>query len=190
MKGVIEWDYSLQRVVANGQYNRHLRDERMGVMLHYDASGSDRTSVAWFADPRCRVSYNLLVLDGGEYVRIAPDSARAWHAGRCRTSDPDRLPYTDANSAFYGIAIASSGKEAVTPVQLFTVVALCRRYFKQHSWSLHQTWRVVSHRTEAINKDGSRGRKTDPEGADLKNPILSAGHVRSLLLNVSTRGEN
>lgn len=180
MRGVLGWDYELVETVANGQYSSRLRDERRGVMLHYDGSGSDRGAVQWFGDPRCRVSYNVLVLDDGDYVQIAPDEARAWHAGRCATSDPAQLPYTDANSAFYGVAIASSGKEAVTPVQLLTVAALCRGYFRKHGWPLGQTWRIVSHRSEAT----PRGRKTDPEGADLKNPIMSTEHVRGLLSKV------
>ena len=78
------------------------------------------------------------------------------------------------------MSIASSGKEAVTPVQLLTVVALCRDYFRRHGWPLDQTWRIVSHRSEAT----PRGRKTDPEGADPRNPILSTEHVRGLLSNV------
>ena len=45
-----------------------------------------------FNDPRCKGSYNELVLDDGSYVTIAPPSARAWHAGKCRSSDPDLLP--------------------------------------------------------------------------------------------------
>lgn len=181
MKGVFTWDYELSQTIPNGQYSSRLRDERRGVMLHYDGSGSDRGAVQWFSDPRCKVSYNVLVLDDGNFVQIAPDSARAWHAGRCKTSDPAQLPYTDANSAFYGVAIASSGKESVSPVQLLTVVAICRRYFRNHGWPLGQTWRIVSHRSEAT----PRGRKTDPEGSDLKNPIMSTADVRSLLAKVA-----
>ena len=101
--------------ILNEQYGK-LREDRQGIVLHYDGSGSDAGSMAWFRAPECKVSYNLLVLDDGSYVRIAPDSARAWHAGRCRPSDPSRIRYSDANSAFYGIAIASSGKHDVTPL--------------------------------------------------------------------------
>ncbi len=184
MKGVWGWTYKLVDTVLNRQYSSRLRSVRMGIMLHYDGSGSDRGSIQWFKDPRCKVSYNIIVLDDGNYVNIAPNSARAWHAGRCRTSDPHRLPYKDANSTFYGIAIASSGKEEVTMPQLFTVVALCRQYYDQHGWSIQDTWRIVSHRSEAVNSDGTRGRKTDPEGMDLKNPIMSTQMVRDLLSEI------
>ena len=166
--------------IPNGQYSK-LREARQGVMLHYDGSGSDHGSVEWFADERCKVSYNLLVLDNGSYVRIAPDTARAWHAGRCKPSDPIKLNYTDANSAFYGIAIASSGKQDVTPLQMMTVALLCRIYFKAHQWDLSDTFRIVSHSSEAWE----RGRKTDPEGTDPTNPILSVDDIRQLLPKVS-----
>ena len=99
MTGHIVWSPTLVDKILNGQYNA-LREKRKGCMIHYDGSGSDLGAVQWFADPRCKVSYNLLGLDDGSYVRIAPDHARAWHAGRCRPSDPDRLHYGDANSAF------------------------------------------------------------------------------------------
>lgn len=180
MTGHIIWPATLVQEIPNGQYSK-LREERLGVMIHYDGSGSDRGAVQWFGDERCRVSYNLLVLDDGSYVRIAPDDRRAWHAGVCKTSDPERLPYKDANSAFYGISIASSGKHDVTPLQVATVALLVRRYFDVHGWDLKDTWRIVGHASEAW----PRGRKTDPEGADPKNPILSVDDVRQLLPKVS-----
>ncbi|MEE8551484.1 MAG: peptidoglycan recognition family protein [Gemmatimonadota bacterium] len=180
MTGQLIWAPTLIDEIPNSQYGT-LREDRIGVMLHFDGSGSDRGALQWFKDARCRVSYNLLVLDDGSYVRIAPDSARAWHAGRCRPSDPSRLHYGDANSAFFGLAIASSGEHDVTPLQMLTVALLCRLYFEKHHWDLSETWRIVSHSSEAWG----RGRKTDPEGADPKNPILSVDDIRQLLPKVS-----
>lgn len=180
MTGQMIWAPTLVQEIPNGRYSK-TREQRRGVCLHYDGSGSDRGAVAWFGDPRCGVSYNLLVLDDGSYVRIAPDDARAWHAGRCKTSDPSRLGYKDANSALYGVAIASSGKHDVTPLQMLTVALLCRLYFEQHGWDLDDVWRIVGHSSEAW----PRGRKTDPEGADPQNPILSVDDIRQLLPRVS-----
>ena len=181
MTGQLIWTPTLIEEIPNGNYNGSLREERQGCMIHFDGSGSDRGAVQWFKDPRCRVSYNLLVLDDGSYVRIAPDTARAWHAGRCRPSDPARLNYGDGNSAFYGLAIASSGKHDVTPLQMLTVALLCRLYFDKHHWDLSDTWRIVGHSSEAWG----RSRKTDPEGSDPLNPILSVDDIRQLLPKVS-----
>ena len=172
----LSWSPALSREIPNGQYST-LRDERIGVMVHYDGSGGDAGAVAWFGDPRCKVSYNYLVLDDGSYVSIAPLSARAWHAGKCRTSDPDLLPYKDANSAFYGIAAATNDRVDVTPLQVLTIAWLTRRLFEREGWPLTDTYRIVGHSSEAWK----RGRKTDPEGGDRDNPILSPDDVRQLL---------
>ena len=180
MTGQLTWAPRLVDEILNGRYGT-LREDRQGILLHYDGSGSDHGSVQWFGDPRCNVSYNLLVLDDGSYVRIAPDSAQAWHAGRCRPSNPSRLHYGDGNSALLGIAIASSGKHDVTPLQMLTVALLCRIYFETYGWHLEDTWRIVGHSSEAW----PRGRKTDPEGSDPLNPILSVDDIRQLLPKVS-----
>lgn len=175
MIATVQWAPSQVREVANGQWGA-LRGPRVGVMLHYDGSASDPGAVEWFAHPDCKVSYQLLVLDDGSYVRIAPDDARAYHAGVCRPSRP-QLQYTDANSAFYGLAVATDDKLDVTPLQTLTVAWLVRRYFQREGWSVTDTWRVVGHRSEAL----PRGRKSDPEGSDPKNPILSTADIGQLI---------
>lgn len=175
MIATVRWAPSQVREVRNEQYEP-LREKRVGVMLHYDASGTDAGAVSWFADPRCRVSYHYLVLDDGAYVAIAPLDKRAWHAGVCQPSD-SRLAYRDANSAFYGIAAATDNRVDVTPLQLLTVAWLTRKLFEREGWPVTDLWRITSHRTEA----SPRGRKSDPEGGDLKNPIFSPADVRQLL---------
>lgn len=173
---ILDWQPKVARTVENGQYNPTLRESRLGVMLHFDASSNDRSAVDWFAHPDCKVSYQWLVLDDGSCVRIAPDTARAWHAGVCRPSSP-RLQYQDGNSAFYGIAIASNEKVQATARQLLTVAFLTRGYFERHGWPLDELWRIVGHDSEAW----PRGRKTDPTGPLKLNPILSVDSVRSLV---------
>jgi N-acetyl-anhydromuramyl-L-alanine amidase AmpD len=165
-----------------------LREPRLGVMLHYDDSSNDASAVAWFTHPACQVSYNSLVLGDGSYVPIVPREKRAWHAGTCRTSDPLRLPYRDANSAFLGLAIAANDRAPATPAQFDTVVWLVREFFAEHGWPLHETWRVVGHDSEAIWSTGAdvplrlrgkRGRKIDPTGSNPRRPILSVDAVRA-----------
>ena len=176
MIATVTWAPTLSREIPNGQYSR-TREKRVGVCLHYDASGSDAGAMGWFAHEQCRVSYNWLVLDDGSYVKIAPPDARAWHAGRCRTSDRNRLNYKDANSALYGIAAATNNRVDVTPLQLLTIAWLTRRCFEREDWPVTESWRIVGHSSEAW----PRGRKTDPEGGDSKNPIYSPADIRQLL---------
>ncbi len=156
-----------------------IRCPRMGVMLHYDASSSDAGALSWLQHPDVNAGYELVVLDDGSWGRLAPSGARVWHAGKTRSSDPERLPYpnNEANSAFHSIAILNSGREDVTSRQLLTVAWLTHRIFESHGWNPSEGWRVVGHSSEAW----PRGRKADPEGANSRNPILSPDDVRSLL---------
>lgn len=175
MIGTVKWTPSLVKAIPNGHYNDP-REPRIGVMLHYDASGSDAGAMAWFADPACKVSYHYLVLDDGAFVTIAPLDRRAWHAGVCRPSGA-KLDYRDANSAFYGIAAATNDRVGVTPLQLLTIAWLTRQLFDREGWPVTDMWRITSHRAEAW----PRGRKSDPEGGDISNPIYSPADVRQLI---------
>jgi len=140
----------------------HLREKRVGVMLHYDASAGDVGAVAWLTrDPRCEVSYNRLILDDGLNVKVAPDDARAWHAGVCKPSS--NVPrYVDANSAFYGISIAAKKGDTITPLQFDAVVLQVKLWFEEEGWSLTETHRITSHHLEAW----PRGRKVDIQGVN------------------------
>ncbi|HEY4100086.1 MAG TPA: N-acetylmuramoyl-L-alanine amidase [Gemmatimonadales bacterium] len=154
-----------------------LRQRRVGIMLHYDDSGSDAGALEWLTkDPRCEVSYNVLVLDDGQAYEIAPLEQRAWHAGVCHPSDSARLSYQDANSAFYGIAIAAKDGETAKLLQFRSVVELCRQLAAQHAWDLaKEPWRITGHADEAW----PRGRKIDPTGSNPLRPVLSLEAVRA-----------
>lgn len=158
---------------------------RHGVMLHYDASRSDAGAVAWLEDDeRCRVSYHYLVLDDGRILQIAPPESRAWHAGECRPSEK-RFTYTDANAAFYGVAIAATDGETATLVQLKAVVELCHYLFWLEGWEpAAESWRITGHNREAW----PRGRKVDPVGSDPRNPVLSVDLVRAQLVSSEWTG--
>lgn len=166
----------LQHTLAKRNYNG-LIAPRMGVMLHYDDSASDRGALGWLtADPTCKVSYNVLVTDDGVGHEIAPLDKRAWHAGVCVSSDPVRLPYRDANSAFYGVAVAARDGEVVTPAQFAGVVGVVAMLAAKHGWDLrYEGWRIVGHNTEAW----PRGRKVDPVGLTPNRPVLSVAAVRA-----------
>lgn len=160
-----------------GNWNRR-REERIGIMVHYDDSASDAGAQAWLMeDPACKVSYNVLILDNGSRVEVTPTDARAWHAGVCRPSDP-RLRYRDANSAFYGVALAQDWNDPVTDAALLSLVGWCATIFRLHGWGLKtEGWRIVGHDTEAW----PRGRKVDPTGLDKAHPVLSVARVRELV---------
>lgn len=159
-----------------GNWN-DLKEPRRGVMLHYTA-GSFAGSVAWCHDPASQVSYQAIVSQKGGLAVIAPWDKRAWHAGKCVTSDPARLPYLDANSAFEGIALAASAGDVVTPDAFADIVDLVKSRFLVHGWPLTETWRLVGHNSEAT----PRGRKSDPEGPDPAHPVLSVAAVRVSLV--------
>lgn len=157
--------------------NWDTRTEKVqGILLHYDESATDAGAVAWFRHPDCRVSYHYLVLDNGTPVNIAPVGTRAWHAGRCRPSNPERLDYRDANSAFYGVAIAANHKDTATPAQVATVVRLCQELFTGNDWPRAETWRISSHHLEAW----PRGRKVDTKAPDGRW-VLDLDEVRRLV---------
>jgi len=168
---------------VNQSWNNTIRGERQGILLHYDDSSSDTGALGWLTtDPRCGVSYNVLVLDNGVAYQIAPMTARAWHAGVCKPSDPAH-PYDDANSAFYGVAVAARDGEVVTPAQFLGVVQVCRDLAARHGWDLGaEPWRITGHDREAW----PRGRKIDPRGSTPGRDVLSVEAVRQQFVNESS----
>lgn len=167
---------SLRReVIRNEQYGA-VREPRLGVMLHYDESSSDASAVAWFKHPECRVSYHFLVLDDGSFVEIAPLDRAAYHAGECRPSS-SKFEYGHANSAFYGVSIATNTQTSATVPSVLTMTALVRELFVREGWSLLETWRITGHSDEAW----PRGRRIDPEGRDKARPIVPIQDVRTML---------
>ena len=162
-----------------------LKEPRVGVMLHYDASASDASAIIWFTDPLCRVSYNWLVMDSGNVIPIAPQDARAWHAGYCKSDDP-RLAYRDANSAFYGLALAATTGDVATREAKRSIAMMCLHCFALEGWPITDVWRIVSHRQHAVYepghpKAGQYGRKSDPEGPDLARPVMNTNEIRGMV---------
>ena len=164
-----------------------LTEPRIGVMLHYDASVTDKSSIAWLSSAEITVSYNWIVADSGNIIPIAPLDKRSWHAGCCRSDDP-RLVYRDANSAFYGISIAATEGDVATREAKRSIAALCLTLFAEHRWPVTEVWRIVSHRSQAVfckghPKAGQRGRKSDPEGPDLAHPVMNTNEIRGMVVS-------
>lgn len=159
-----------------GNWNR-VRGDRIGVMMHYDDSSNDKSSIEWLTkDERCHVSYNTVILDDGTLVEIAPINARAWHAGVCQPSSK-KLKYKDANSAFYGFALAADGDDDATPEQIEAAATEIARLFKQNNWPCNELWRITDHESEAW----PRGRKIDVYGdrKTRKKPVLDLSVLRT-----------
>lgn len=153
-----------------------LREPRIGALIHYSA-GDFVSTVDWCRNPTSKVSYNAVIAPDGAAVQVVPWELRAWHAGVCRPSTTSRA-YTDANSAFYGIALAG-GPTFGPPAdaQRMTLNSILHDRFEAHGWPVVEWWRIASHGAEAW----PRGRKEDPEGPDKANPWLSLDDVRSAL---------
>lgn len=145
-------------------------------MGHYDASVTDKGSLAWLLDPECKLGYNFLIWDSGQIFEIIPRNLRASHAGVTRSSRPD-LKYADnlANSAFYGIAISAGGrsKDRATREQIESFAWLSDLLFKENKWAKTDTWRFTDHKSEAW----PRGRKSDPPGPHVEAPVMTMDEV-------------
>ena len=119
------------------------------IVLHADASPSEKGTLAWFMDPTSKVSYHVLVGRQGTVYRIVDESRRAWHAGV--SSWPG---ITDVNGASLGLSFANrhDGTEALTPIQ----VAVAQ--------DLVADWRARYPTIEAVTTHAAvaPGRKTDP----------------------------
>lgn len=170
----------VETVVRGTYWDEHLREPRVGIMLHYDGGPHDAYSLRWLQHPECDLGYQYLVLRDGRWASMAPMDSRAYHAGICRSSD-GRLEYVDANSAFYGIAISATDGEQATAEQVMTVSNICAGLFVRHGWSFQMDrWRVTGHDAEAW----PRGRKIDPTGSNPESPVLDVEKVKSVLRQV------
>ena len=143
-----------------------LKESRIGIMIHIDASGSDQGSLSWFRNPDCKCAYHYIVLDNGEIVGIVKSDRRAWHAGTCEPSGKTRS-YRDANSAFYGVAAAAKEGDTITEEQLISIAKVCIAIMRTEGWIYPENI-ITGHSAEAWE----RGRKNDPE-CDFDNPVLS-----------------
>jgi N-acetylmuramoyl-L-alanine amidase len=104
--------------------------ERLGfrrpeyVILHYTGMPSSEAAIALLRDPKAEVSSHYVIEEGGRIVQLAPESRRAWHAGRSSWRG-----ITDMNSASIGVEICNAGHDGGLPAypdaQIQSVVALC-----------------------------------------------------------------
>ncbi len=72
------------------------------VILHYTAMETAEAACERLCSPAHEVSAHYLISEDGEIVRLVPEKARAWHAGRSRWG-----AVTDVNSHSVGIELAN-----------------------------------------------------------------------------------
>ena len=76
------------------------------VVLHYTGMQSAAEAEARMTDPAAKVSAHYMIDEDGTVVRLVPEDARAWHAGRSYWRG-----LNDVNSASIGIELVNPGHE-------------------------------------------------------------------------------
>jgi N-acetylmuramoyl-L-alanine amidase len=120
------------------------------IVLHADASPSERATLDWICSPQSAVSYHLLVHRDGTVTRCVPDDRAAWACGKSAWQGVQGLNRHSLSIAF---ANKHDGKERLTDAQIDTamqLVAACK--------ARHPTVEdVLTHAMIAP------GRKSDPD---------------------------
>jgi N-acetylmuramoyl-L-alanine amidase len=122
------------------------------LLLHYTGMKDAASAIQWLCNPIAEVSCHYVVMEDGRIFQLAPESARAWHAGRSSWKGE-----TDINSSSIGIEIVNPGHEFgyvdFPDAQIESVTALCRDISSR--WSIPPE-RVLAH------SDVAPRRKQDP----------------------------
>ncbi len=102
--------------------------ERVGgppdaLVLHYTGMSRCDDAIDRLCDPAAEVSAHYVVEESGRIWQLAPESRRAWHAGRSRWGQD-----SDLNSRSIGVEICNPGRDGGLPPyprrQIDRVVAL------------------------------------------------------------------
>ena len=120
------------------------------IVLHADASPSERATLDWICSPRSAVSYHLLVHRDGTVTRCVPDDRAAW---ACGVSAWDGVQGLNRHSLSIAFANRHDGKERLSDAQIDAMMRLV-----QACKALHPTVEdVLTHAMIAP------GRKSDPD---------------------------
>jgi N-acetylmuramoyl-L-alanine amidase len=120
------------------------------IVLHADASPSERATLDWICSPRSAVSYHLFVHRDGTVTRCVPDDRAAW---ACGVSAWDGVQGLNRHSISIAFANRHDGKERLSDAQIDAMMRLV-----QSCKALHPTVEdVLTHAMIAP------GRKSDPD---------------------------
>jgi len=122
------------------------------LILHYTGMRSAREALERLCDPAARVSCHYLIDEDGSLYRLAPETARAWHAGLAEWEGK-----RDINSRSIGIELVNPGHEfgyrPFPDAQIDRLIRLCGELTRRHAIP---PWHVLGH------ADVAPGRKADP----------------------------
>jgi N-acetylmuramoyl-L-alanine amidase len=118
------------------------------VVIHYTAMATAEAALARLRDPAAEVSAHYLIAEDGRAWRLAPETARAWHAGAGAWG-----VVGDVNSRSIGIELANGGAAPFPEPQMTTLEALLSGVLVR--WAIPPE-RVIGHECMAP------GRKRDP----------------------------
>jgi N-acetylmuramoyl-L-alanine amidase len=122
------------------------------LVLHYTDMVSTPAAIALLCDPAARVSAHYVVDESGEVFELVDEAERAWHAGESHWRGAANI-----NARSVGIEIANPGHShgyvAFPPVQMQSVIALCKQIIARHA---------IPARNVVAHSDVAFLRKTDP----------------------------
>lgn len=82
------------------------------IVIHYTSGGTLKGSVAWFGNPKSKVSAHYIIGIDGKVIQMVKDENRAWHAGESSLYGAHNV-----NDFSIGIELVNWGiiKQAISP---------------------------------------------------------------------------
>lgn len=119
------------------------------IVLHADASPTEKGCVSWIQSSQSKVSYHCLVGRQGEVYRFVPFDRRAWHSGKSEWQGEK-----DVNGVSVGLCFSNrnNAKEPLTKAQILAMQDLILEVRTRYG-----NLPVTTHAAVAP------GRKNDPE---------------------------
>lgn len=137
------------------------------VLVHATVSGGIEGTIAWFQNPKSKVSSDFVIGKDGEIVRMVPATHYSWHSGVCLWQGK---PFRNYNAKAYGIELVNwnDGKDPYPAAQLEALAYVVH---------LIQTERpAVKYVRRHADVGFPVGRKSDPSGLSISQIYLSLKH--------------
>lgn len=145
------------RIIEAPAHPQNFSDRPTGMtpraVVYHDTAGPAGSAIAWFQDPRSRVSAHYIVAIDGTIYRCVPEDKMAWHAGTSILWNEPAL-----NAWSLGIELEDTDDRAPYPTaQLRGLLDLAVDISARYRIPLHLH---VGHQHICVPK----GRKQDPGG--------------------------